>query len=79
MYAEIKSLTGKYYGTEVVIHTKNGDCIVTVWHMGDFKPSRRELEKLDQEEEFEAFDSHYETKDGFEIAQKIQEAFNESR
>lgn len=53
MRAELQPLTGrKYYGTEVSItdddwgnfHGRSYDGFVSIWVMGNYEPSRRELE-----------------------------------
>jgi hypothetical protein len=84
MKAELKPLDGKYYGTEVSI-TKDGDDpgdfgegLIQIWVMGNWEPSKRELEGYPDEygDDFEICDSHYETETGLEIAELLVEAVN---
>jgi hypothetical protein len=47
MKATLKPLTGKYYGTEVVIDFQDGESVevLKLWNNSDFQPSVRELDK----------------------------------
>jgi hypothetical protein len=74
--AQILPLGSKYYGTKIEIDTPHGKTWVEVWHMGDYKPSKRELALLEPGEEFEGCDSHYESADGYRLAKIICDAIN---
>lgn len=79
MSAAIAPLEGKYYGTRIEIKHPRGETEIVVWFMGDYQPSERELRGQtvpEWHEEGGASDSHYETKDGYEIALAIVRALN---
>jgi hypothetical protein len=84
MKAELKPLDGKYYGTEVSITSDDnkgfGEGLIQIWVMGNWEPSRRELEGYPDEygDEFEICDSHYETETGLKIAELLVEAINDN-
>lgn len=53
MRAQLGPLEGKYYGTKVVIEdeTNFSGGWVMIWIMGDYEPSRRELEGYELQED----------------------------
>lgn len=76
--AKIEPLKGKYYGTRITLEKGEG---ITVWVMGDFKPSERQLADLnmtyEEAKEDDYFcDSHFETETSFKIASAIVEVLN---
>lgn len=79
--AELLPLKGKYYGSEIALYDAEGDHTDTiqVWVFGnDYTPSERELEGWDEEEygPYEVCDSHFESRLGYEICQRIVKAIN---
>ena len=73
---KIEPLTGKYYGTRITLDNGEG---ITVWVMGDYKPSKRQLDSLnmtyEEAKEDDYFcDSHFETEASYKIALAIVEA-----
>ena len=82
MRAELKPLDGrKYYGSEITLcDAKTGQHLetLTIWVMGDFAPSERELADWDEEEygPWEGDSSHYESKLGYEICKLIVRSIN---
>jgi len=84
MKAELKPLDGKYYGTEVAI-TRDGDDnrdfgegLIQIWVVGNYEPSRRELDDWDTDELELLSDSHYETETSLEIAELLVKAVNKA-
>jgi hypothetical protein len=82
--AKILPLDGKYYGTEIKVETHDDSFDITVWWMGDFTPSDRELKQcgmsLDEWHENDmGCDSHFESSDGLEVAEIITKALNQTK
>jgi hypothetical protein len=75
MKAHIAPLSGKYYGTKIII--KDGDIYteISIWNSGDFTPSERELAEW-PEGDFEVCDSHFESKWTYDFAKKLVDAIN---
>lgn len=73
---EILPLGGKYYGTEI----KVGQGSFRIWGCGkenDYTPSSRETDGLEEGEEFETCDNHYEKQQDYEIALVVEKALRE--
>lgn len=85
MKAELLPLKGKYYGTIVEITDEETGYQeeVRVWYMGNYKPSHRELDDWAKSwsgrdgDPWEACDSHFESEQGLEIAERLVKAINE--
>jgi len=82
MKAKLEALNGKYYGTIINIETDNGATKINIWFMGDYEPSDRQLKEWqftrkqwDNNKEM-GCDSHYESKDGYILAEIICNAIN---
>jgi len=81
MRAKIRELEGKYYGTQVEIFDDMGTSagFVVIWlnptTQQGWLASEREIASLENGEEFEYCDIHYETSLSYEVARKIEEAF----
>jgi hypothetical protein len=79
--AKILPLEGKYYGTNINIETPEGETKIQIWFMGSWEPSKRQLEYdsvplMGWREELFYCDSHYETKDCYDLAKTICESLN---
>jgi hypothetical protein len=82
MGAMIAPLMGKYYGTK--IQFDNGGGKLTVWYMGNWEPSKRQLEHWgmtleEARDDLMLSDSHFESEQGFAIAEAICKAINDLR
>jgi hypothetical protein len=72
--------TDKYYGTHVPFTIRGDESSVTVWVMGDYEPSERQLAQWEcaswehARECDMTCDSHYESAAGYEIAKVIHAA-----
>ena len=75
MKAKLLPLKGKYYGTKIAVEHQGKESEISVWHMGNYKPSARELER--RSEGFEYCDSHFESEASLEIAKRIFAALND--
>lgn len=78
MKAKIEPLKGKYYGTTISLENGEG---ITVWVMGDYKPSIRQLEELsmtyEEAKDDDYFcDSHFESETSYKVAVAIVEALS---
>ena len=72
MKAKILPLKGKYYGTEIEVVDDNGLKFgFTLWNSSSWTPSSRE----DYEDD-ELCDTHFESKETYELAQKIVNFLN---
>ena len=88
MKAKILPLKGKYYGTlieyESITPYSDNTHELVVWDMGDFTPSKRQLEdwgySLEEAKEDDMMsDSHYESSRGYMIAEAIVKALESIR
>lgn len=77
----LEELKGKYYGTVIryQVSPEDTEKSIEVWDMGDYTPSRRQLEywglSLDEAKEDGIMcDSHYETLRSYDIACVIVDA-----
>lgn len=78
--AELAPLEGKYYGTKIILRNPEGsEAWILVWvnRVGNYKPSERELESLEEGEEYEVCDDHFESETSLNICRKIVAALNE--
>jgi len=78
MKAKIEPLEGKYYGTRITLENGEG---ITIWVMGDYKPSIRQLEELsmtyEEAKDDDYFcDSHFESETSFKVAVAIVETLS---
>ena len=73
--ATLAPLTGKYYGTKIIIKDEDIYTELSIWNSGDYTPSERELHKWN-DGEFEVCDSHFESKWTYEFAKKLVDAIN---
>jgi len=90
MKASLAPLEGKYYGTKVIVHDEAnfaGEWIM-IWVMGNYEPSRRELEGYEEHDgkwideegyEYETSDTHYESEAGLRIAELLVEVVDASQ
>lgn len=83
MKAQIKPLSGKYYGTIIIIDFQDGGHTeeIKLWDAGDWEPSCRELEKynmtLEQwNEEDMSCDGHFESKLTYDRAFRLISLIN---
>lgn len=84
MNAKIEELEGKYYGTKISLMLDDGtESEIEVWiHDKSCQASHRELERGGYKTNAEAVadgwicDSHYESKIGYEICERIINALN---
>ena len=83
MKATIEPLQGKYYGTKInfeYIGKRIEKGVIEVWHMGDYKPSKRQLQYWGVKSIKEAHDndypcdSHFETEITYKICVEIKNA-----
>lgn len=80
MNAYIEPLSGKYYGTKIIIDTGGTTpSELSIWEMGNHQPSTRQLEKWNMtfgeaKDDGMMCDSHYETELSYKIARIIQKA-----
>ena len=79
MKAWIEELNGKYYGTIVAFEHGKSKGGIEVWFNSDYRPSARQLvnwgmtEKEAQEEQMTC-DGHFESSDGYLIAEAVRDA-----
>ena len=80
MKATLLPLSGKYYGTKILIEDKGLEAEVVIWDQyNDRSASPRELERYGcTAEEYEYSDSHYEATCDLEFARKIVDAINKA-
>ena len=79
MKAKLLSLDGKYYGTKIAVSYDGCESLIEVWHMGNYKPSARELRDWNEVNDgpYETCDSHFESESSLEIAERIVKALND--
>lgn len=80
MKAKLIPLEGKYYGTRIAVTTEDGcESTIYVWHMGNHKPSARELHYWREVGDcpHETCNSHFESESSLEIAERIVKALND--
>ena len=84
MKAIIKPLNGEYYGTYIIIDFEDGGHPeeIKLWDSGDWKPSKRELEKHEMnltqwEDDGMSCDGHFESKLTYDRATKLASLINQ--
>lgn len=90
IHAELKPLSGKYYGSEIALTNENGgEALIQVWinGVGDNIPSERELgDHYHQNDQgqwidehgygYEICNDHYESQIALQVSQAIVDAIN---